>query len=60
MDLKPFGRINPCGYAGLEVTSTSVLGLSDDPDTLAADFNRRFADALGYRLQTGVGSALRD
>lgn len=25
MDLEPFGRINPCGYSGLEVTSMEVL-----------------------------------
>lgn len=27
MDLEPFKRINPCGYAGLEVTSMRQLGL---------------------------------
>jgi lipoyl(octanoyl) transferase len=27
MDLSPFSRINPCGYAGLEVTSLRALGL---------------------------------
>ena len=26
MDLEPFGRINPCGYAGLEVVSMADLG----------------------------------
>jgi lipoyl(octanoyl) transferase len=26
MNLEPFGRINPCGYAGLEVTDLSALG----------------------------------
>ena len=26
MDLEPFRRINPCGYAGLEVVSMSDLG----------------------------------
>ena len=26
MDLEPFGRINPCGYAGLEMTQLSTLG----------------------------------
>lgn len=26
MDLEPFTRINPCGYAGMEVTQTSDLG----------------------------------
>jgi lipoyl(octanoyl) transferase len=27
MDLAPFSQINPCGYAGLEVTSLQQLGL---------------------------------
>ncbi|MBB6094390.1 lipoyl(octanoyl) transferase [Povalibacter uvarum] len=26
MDLEPFGRINPCGYAGLQVTDLKSLG----------------------------------
>jgi lipoyl(octanoyl) transferase len=26
MDLEPFRRINPCGYAGLQVTSMADLG----------------------------------
>ena len=26
LDLGPFGRINPCGYAGLEMTQLSALG----------------------------------
>mgnify|MGYP006323567755 CR=1 FL=1 len=26
MDLEPFARINPCGYAGLEMTQVSALG----------------------------------
>jgi lipoyl(octanoyl) transferase len=30
MDLKPFAGINPCGYAGLEVTQLRELGISDN------------------------------
>jgi lipoyl(octanoyl) transferase len=26
MDLEPFSRINPCGYAGLEMTQLGTLG----------------------------------
>lgn len=26
MDLQPFGRINPCGYRGLQMTQVSALG----------------------------------
>jgi lipoyl(octanoyl) transferase len=28
MDLEPFGRINPCGYAGLETVDLSTIGVS--------------------------------
>ena len=31
MDLSPFQRINPCGYAGLEMVNCAQL---DGPDTL--------------------------
>jgi lipoyl(octanoyl) transferase len=26
LDLTPFGRINPCGYAGLQMTQLAELG----------------------------------
>ena len=32
MDLEPFGRINPCGHAGLEVTSMARLLAPEIPD----------------------------
>ena len=35
MDLEPFSRINPCGYAGLRMTQVSELGGPDDVDTVA-------------------------
>jgi len=38
MDLEPFRRINPCGYAGLEMTQLSQLGGPDDLETVAAAF----------------------
>src|SRR3546814_11845427 len=34
MDLEPFGRINPCGYAGLQVTSVLDLGGPSSPDAM--------------------------
>lgn len=34
MDLSPFDAINPCGYAGLQVTQTRALGLGDNPAAL--------------------------
>ena len=47
MDLEPFRRINPCGYAGLEMTQVSVLG---GPSDL-----RVVADALAPRLLASLG-----
>lgn len=47
MDLEPFRRINPCGYAGLEMTQVSELG---GPADLGA-----VADALAPRLLAGLG-----
>jgi lipoyl(octanoyl) transferase len=38
MDLEPFQRINPCGYAGLAVTQLSDLGGPDDVAQVAAEF----------------------
>ncbi|WP_090658873.1 lipoyl(octanoyl) transferase LipB [Nitrosomonas marina] len=35
MDLKPFSRINPCGYAGLAVTQTKDQGVKDELDVLS-------------------------
>jgi len=35
LDLAPFSRINPCGYAGLKVTSCQQLGVQLDMQTAA-------------------------
>lgn len=35
MDLTPFSMINPCGYAGLNVTSTQEVGIEADRSVLA-------------------------
>ena len=48
MDLEPFQRINPCGYAGLQVTSVArCLGLAPDMDALG----RRLLQILSRRLE---------
>jgi lipoyl(octanoyl) transferase len=47
MDLEPFRRINPCGYAGLEMTQVSELGGPAAPGTVA--------DALAPRLLAALG-----
>lgn len=45
MDLEPFGRINPCGYAGLQVTSVLKLGGPGELDrvkpVLVAELSRQ-------------------
>jgi len=38
MDLEPFRRINPCGYAGLEMTQLADLGVRLDVQQAAAGF----------------------
>ncbi|MDI1340893.1 lipoyl(octanoyl) transferase LipB [Polaromonas sp.] len=44
MDLEPFSRINPCGYAGLTTTDLSTIGVS-------ASWQEA-ADVLGQKLMT--------
>ena len=46
MDLIPFSAINPCGYAGLKVTQTKSLGISDTLETLSD----KLAEKLKARL----------
>lgn len=48
MDLEPFQRINPCGYAGLEVTSMARLKPGETLDMDA--IGRRQAEILAERL----------
>ena len=36
MDLSPFHAINPCGYAGLEVTHMRALGIPDSLEQVSA------------------------
>jgi len=43
MDLQPFARINPCGYAGLQTVDLATLGVVVDPDQVAAVLGRRLA-----------------
>jgi lipoyl(octanoyl) transferase len=38
MDLEPFGRINPCGYAGLPMTQLAALGGPREPRAVAEEF----------------------
>ena len=51
--LEPFQRINPCGHAGLEVTSTSLLGIDEDEAQLAGELVQLLCRHLGYRPAGG-------
>ena len=46
MDLEPFQRINPCGYAGLKMTQLADLGGPDDVAQVAAEFAPLLATTL--------------
>ncbi len=46
MDLAPFARINPCGMAGLAVTSLAQLGIEGSVEAVGREFARRFTSRL--------------
>ena len=43
MDLEPYTRINPCGYAGLKTVDLSTIGVQTTWDEAAR--------VLGHKLQ---------
>ncbi|MCB1676271.1 MAG: lipoyl(octanoyl) transferase LipB, partial [Halioglobus sp.] len=49
MELEPFTRINPCGHAGLSVTSMARLLPDSPPDVDVV--GRRLLDSLAQRLE---------
>ncbi|HEY1724952.1 MAG TPA: lipoyl(octanoyl) transferase LipB [Steroidobacteraceae bacterium] len=51
MDLQPFRRINPCGYAGMSMTDLSTLG--------GRDSVRQAADAIGPLLAKMLSARTR-
>ncbi len=57
MDLEPFLRINPCGYAGLEMIQTSDISQLDNINiagkTLVKHFTQLF-DATTIQYKTGL------
>lgn len=46
MDLAPFLRINPCGYAGLRTVDLATLGVQADPAAVAAVLLERLGSHL--------------
>ncbi len=51
MDLSPYLRINPCGYAGQPVTSTTLLGVPGDMAEIGAALATQLAAQLQYNEQ---------
>ena len=46
MDLEPFSRINPCGYAGLRTVDLSTIGVSTTWDDVAGVFGQKLKNTL--------------
>lgn len=62
MDLEPFTRINPCGFAGLQMTQVRDLGGPADVARVAAVLKPRLIESLGYNtqpLQSGDHTAVK-
>ena len=55
MDLTPFQFINPCGYAGLQVTQAKDHGISEKLPTLQTEL----ANILVKSLQQHLAQSLR-
>jgi len=47
MELEPFQRINPCGYAGLQMTQLAALG---QPGATVEETGRAFAPILARAI----------
>ncbi len=48
MDLSPFLRINPCGYAGMEMVQTRALGGPDSVEQAGRELVDIMVNRLGY------------
>ena len=46
MDLEPFSRISPCGYAGLQTTDLQALSVGASPDEAAAVLAKKLVTYL--------------
>ena len=60
MDLEPFRRINPCGYAGLEMTQLADLGGPSDLRTVADSLAPRLLAELGVAPQSATSTLWQD
>jgi lipoyl(octanoyl) transferase len=52
MDLEPFQRINPCGYAGLEVVQLSQFNSTVDFDEVQEQLIKHLCETLNFTVKT--------
>lgn len=52
MDLEPFLRINPCGYAGLQMTQLRTLAAQAELDAVPNNLVNYLVKKLGYTVLT--------
>jgi lipoyl(octanoyl) transferase len=57
MVLEPFARINPCGYAGLQMTQVSALGGPTDVHVVAEALAPHLLRTLGFERAVDAQSA---
>jgi lipoyl(octanoyl) transferase len=60
MDLEPFQRINPCGYAGMQMTQVSALKTGTTIADIQPILVREFTRELGYSPAEQQSWALAD
>lgn len=48
MDLQPFADIDPCGYAGMQMTQTRELNIALQMSDIAADLTHRLKEKLTH------------
>lgn len=48
MDLQPFADIDPCGYAGMQMTQTRELNIALQMPDIAADLTQRLKEKLTH------------
>lgn len=56
MDLEPFARINPCGYAGLDVVAMRDLGGPSGTEAVKPALVAHVACRLGLAMRPGEGA----
>jgi lipoyl(octanoyl) transferase len=53
LDLAPFGRINPCGHPGMQVTRLTDLDIDADTREIGEALSLNIARGLGYTTVSG-------